>query len=324
MSATSVPPPTDGPRATGHAFAPVDWALFAGIAGIWGASFLFIAIGLEAFSPGVVTLLRVGLGALTLNLLPGPRIRVDPADRLRVVALSVLWVGIPFTLFPIAEQHITSAVTGLLNGAMPLFTALFAALFFGTRTSGVQLAGVGVGFLGVVAISIPSAGEGSSEAWGVALVVLATVCYGLAINIAAPLQARYGSRPLMARMLLLATLWTLPYGLVGIPSSSLALAPVAAVAVLGLVGTGVAFLIMGTLVGRVGSTRASFITYLIPVVALVLGVVVQDEEVAPLALLGVVLVIGGALLASRAERPRPAPPGAPTDGGPAAGHPARP
>ncbi|WCO67402.1 DMT family transporter [Iamia majanohamensis] len=324
MSATSVPPPTDGPRATGHAFAPVDWALFAGIAGIWGASFLFIAIGLEAFSPGVVTLLRVGLGALTLNLLPGPRIRVDPADRLRVVALSVLWVGIPFTLFPIAEQHITSAVTGLLNGAMPLFTALFAALFFGTRTSGVQLVGVGVGFLGVVAISIPSAGEGSSEAWGVALVVLATVCYGLAINIAAPLQARYGSRPLMARMLLLATLWTLPYGLVGIPSSSLALAPVVAVAVLGLVGTGLAFLIMGTLVGRVGSTRASFITYLIPVVALVLGVVVQDEEVAPLALLGVVLVIGGALLASRAERPRPAPPGAPHDGGPGAGHPARP
>ena len=224
-----------------------------------------------------------------------------------MVALSVLWVGIPFTLFPIAEQHISSAVTGLLNGAMPLFTALFAALFFGTRTRGGQLLGVGIGFVGVVAISLPSATEGGTEAWGVALVLLATLCYGLAINIAAPLQARYGSRPLMARMLALATLWTLPYGLVGLPSTSLAVAPVLAVAVLGLVGTGLAFLIMGTLVGRIGSTRASFITYLIPVVALVLGVVVQHDRVAPLALVGVALVIGGAILASRAESPAPAP-----------------
>lgn len=302
MSATSVPPPAP-PRATGAAFTPVDWGLFSAIAGIWGASFLFIAIGLESFTPGVVTLLRVGLGALILNLLPGPRLRVAREDRVRVVALSVLWVGIPFTLFPIAEQHISSAVTGLLNGAMPIFTAVFAALFFQTRTGGRQLLGVAIGFVGVVAISLPSVTEGGTEAWGVALVLLATVCYGLAINIAAPLQARYGSRPLMARMLALATLWTLPYGLVGVPSSSLAVAPVVAVAVLGLVGTGLAFLIMGALVGRVGSTRASFITYLIPVVALVLGVVVQHDQVAPLAVGGVVLVIGGAILASRAERP---------------------
>ena len=302
MSA-AVPHPNASPSTTGHAFTPVDWALFASIAAIWGASFLFIAIGLESLSPGMATLLRVGLGALILNVLPGPRMRVDPDDRLRLVALSVLWVGIPFTLFPIAEQHINSAVTGLLNGAMPIWTALFGALFFADRTNGLQLAGVATGFLGVAAISIPSAGEGSSEAWGVARVVLATVCYGLAIHIAAPLQARYGSRPLMARMLLLATLWTLPYGLSGLSSSSVEFAPLLAVSVLGLVGTGLAFLIMGSLVGRVGSTRSSFITYLIPVVALVLGVVFQDDHVEPLALLGVALVIGGALMASRQVRP---------------------
>lgn len=301
--AATVPRPNASPATTGHAFTLVDWALFASIAAIWGASFLFIAIGLESLSPGMVTLARVGLGALILNVLPGPRIRVEPEDRMRVVALSILWVGIPFTLFPIAEQHINSAVTGLLNGAMPIFTALFGALFFADRTSGLQLAGVATGFVGVTAISIPSAGDGGSEAWGVALVVLATVCYGLAIHIAAPLQARYGSRPLMARMLLLATLWTLPFGLSGLSSSSVELAPLLAVSVLGLVGTGLAFLIMGTLVGRVGSTRSSFITYLIPVVALVLGVVFQDDHVEPLALVGVALVIGGALLASRQVRP---------------------
>jgi drug/metabolite transporter (DMT)-like permease len=299
--ATALPTPRPTAPLATAAFTPVDWAVFVSIAGIWGASFLFIAVGLESLSPGLITLLRVGLGALTLRLVPGPSISVDPADRWRIVALSVLWVAMPFTLFPIAEQHINSAITGLLNGAMPVFTALFAALFFGRRTTGPQLFGVAVGFAGVALISLPSLGEGSSEATGVGLVVLATVCYGFAINLAAPLQARYGSRPLMARMLAMATVWTLPYGLVSIPSSEVELAPLLAVAVLGVVGTGVAFLLMGSLVGRVGATRSSFITYLIPVVALALGVVFQGDDVAVAALFGVILVVGGALLASRQE-----------------------
>ena len=105
--------------------------------------------------------------------------------------------------------------------------------------------------------------------------LLATLCYGLATNLAAPLQARYGARRVMARMLALATIWTLPFGLVSLPDSHVELAPLLAVLVLGVVGTGVAYLLMGTLVGRVGPTRASFITYLIPVVSLVLGVVFQ-------------------------------------------------
>ena len=295
-----------------RAFGAMDWAMFVSMAGIWGSSFLFIAIGLESISPGLVTLLRVGLGALTLAVLPGPPMAVDPADRIKVVALSVLWVAIPFTLFPIAEQHINSAVTGLLNGAMPIFTALFGVLFFSTRTSGAQLAGVGVGFIGVIAISAPSAGEGGTQAWGVALVVVATMCYGIAINLAAPLQAKDGLRPLVGPMLALATLWTLTYGLWGLPSSGFTIRPALAVAVLGIVGTGLAFLIMGSLVGRVGATRASFITYLIPVVALVLGVVFQGDQVEALAVIGVVLVIGGALMASRSETPGTTPPATPT------------
>lgn len=297
--AIPVPRPA-APLAT-NAFTATDWALFSAVSTIWGASFLFIAVGLESLSPGLITLLRIGLGASILHVLPGPRVRIEREDRWRVVAVSVLWVGLPFTLFPIAEQHINSAVTGLLNGATPVFTALFAALFFGRRTTGPQLLGVAVGFAGIVLISLPSLGEGSSEAGGVGFVVLATLCYGLAINIAAPLQARYGSRPLMARMLALATVWTLPFGLASVPSSDVELAPLLAVSVLGLVGTGLAFLVMGTLVGRVGSTRASFITYLVPVVALVLGVAFQDDHVAPAALIGVVLVVGGAVLASRRE-----------------------
>ena len=133
--------------------------------------------------------------------------------------------------------------------------------------------------------------------------LLATCCYGLATNLAAPLQARYGSRaahgpharprhhldPPVRR-------WSAS------PTPTSSCVPLAAVVVLGIVGTGVAYLLMGTLVGRVGPTRASFITYLIPVVSLVLGVAFKDDHVAALALGGVALVIVGAVLASRQER----------------------
>lgn len=290
------------------AFSPADWLVFAAISGIWGASFLFIAIGLDSLEPGVITLMRVGLGAVTLAVLPGARVRIDPEDRARLVAVSVLWVGIPFTLFPLAEQRINSAVTGLLNGATPMFAALFAATLFGRRTTGAQLLGVVVGFGGIVLISLPSLGEGSTEALGVGLVLLATVCYGLATNLVAPLQGRYGSQAVMGKMLALATIWTLPYGLLSLDGSRVEAGPIAAIVVLGVVGTGLAFLLMGGLVGRVGPTRATFITYCMPPVSLALGVVFQGDHVAALALAGVVLAIAGAVLAGRPVAVRAAKP----------------
>jgi drug/metabolite transporter (DMT)-like permease len=285
----------------GEAFAPVDWALFVAIGTIWGASFLFIDIGLDALPPGLITLMRVGLGALALAIArrSRARTRIAPEDRMRVGLVAVLWVALPFTLFPIAEQHISSAVAGLLNGGTPIFTAIFAVILFRRPTRGAQLAGIVVGFVGVVFVSLPSIGEGSSEAFGVALVVLATVCYGVAVNLAAPLQQRYGSIDLMATVLAIATVLTAPFGLAQVGDAEWEIGPLVAVSVLGVVGTGLAFVLMGTLVGRVGSTRASFITYLIPVVALGLGVAFRGDEVFALELVGVVLVIGGAFLASR-------------------------
>src|SRR3546814_16775353 len=107
----------------------------------------------------------------------------------------------------------------MMNGGTPGFTAVFAGLLVGRRTTGPQLLGVAVGFVGIVLVSLPSLGEGSSEATGVGLVVLATVYYGVALNLVAPLQARYGSRPVMARTLALATLWTMPLGVAGLSAS---------------------------------------------------------------------------------------------------------
>ncbi len=284
------------------AFTPQDWALFWGVALIWGASFLLIAISLESLHPGVITLGRVAFGAVALAFLPTARQRIEPGDRRRLLVLSLVWVAIPFTLFPIAEQYINSAVTGLLNGAMPIFAALVAALFLREFPRGAQLVGLLTGFTGVVLISVPSIGEGSNAALGVFLVLGATVCYGFAVNIAAPLQRRYGSVTVMSKMLILASIWTLPYGAWGLTDSTFELGPVLATLVLGVVGTGAAFAIMASLVGRVGSTRASFITYLIPFVSLALGVVFLGDEVEALAIFGVVLVVAGAVLASRRRR----------------------
>lgn len=283
------------------AFAPIDWTLFVSIGLIWGSSFVLMDIGLEAFRPGLITWLRVALGAAALGLVPRARRPIDRDDRPRIVALSFLWVAIPFSLFPIAQQWINSAVTGMLNGSMPIFAATIASLMLRRMPRPAQLVGLGLGFGGVMAISWPAMGRGSTEALGVGLVVLATLCYGLAVNIAAPLQQRYGALPVMARMLGLATVWTAPLGVLATLHSSFAWPSFLAIGTTGVVNTGLAFAIMGTLVGRVGSTRASFITYLIPVVALVLGVTFRGDHVTPIAIAGVVAVVAGAVLASRRE-----------------------
>jgi drug/metabolite transporter (DMT)-like permease len=284
------------------AFTALDWGLFAAIGGIWGSSFLFIAIGLDAFEPGLITWLRVLFGAATLWLLPASRPPIAAEDRARVVALSFLWVGVPFTLFPLAQQWISSGLTGLLNGSLPIFATTIGALMLHRLPGRAQTIGLIVGFAGVAAIAAPSLAEGSNEALGVVLVLVAVGCYGVAINIAAPLTQRYGSLPVMNRMLALAVLWTAPLGIAGLTGSSFAWGPLAAIAALGALGTGLAFVLMGRLVSRVGSSRASFATYLIPVVALVLGAVFLDETVQALSIVGIGLVIAGALLASRKER----------------------
>jgi drug/metabolite transporter (DMT)-like permease len=285
-----------------EAFSAGDWGLFVSLALIWGSSFLFMAIGLDSFHPGVVTLLRVALGALFLTTIPRARSgRVEREDWPRILVLSAIWVAIPFTLFPIAQQWIDSAVAGMLNGATPIFTAVVATILLRSLPGPMQTTGLLVGFAGILAIALPSAGGGSTAAIGVGLIIVATIGYALSLNIVSPLQQKYGSLPIMARVLWVATLMVTPFGVVGLGQSSFAWSSFLAVAAIGVLGTGLAFVLMGTLVGSVGATRASFLTYLIPVVALVLGVVFRGEIVSPISIAGVGMVILGALLASRRE-----------------------
>jgi drug/metabolite transporter (DMT)-like permease len=283
------------------AFAPVDWGLFLAVGTIWGASFLLIAIGLDAFRPGLITWLRICFGAAALWSLRGARARIEREDLPRLAFLSITWVVIPFTLFPLAQGSVNSAIAGMLNGAAPIFTAVIATILLRRAPGPRQLLGIPIGFAGVAAIALSAATGGRSQALGVVMILVATICYGIAFNIATPLQQRYGSLPVMAGILAIGAVLTAPIGLASIPGSGFGWDALAAVAALGLIGTGFAFVLMGRLVGRVGPTRASIVGYLIPVVALGLGIALRGDDVGPFAVVGVALVIAGAYLTSRRE-----------------------
>ena len=111
-------------------FTPIDWGLVALSSVIWGASFLLIAEALETMEPGVIAWLRIAFGFAALAAVPAARrARIDRADLPRIVVLAAVWLAIPMTLFPVAEQWVSSSVAGMLNGALPLFSAPISAFF---------------------------------------------------------------------------------------------------------------------------------------------------------------------------------------------------
>jgi drug/metabolite transporter (DMT)-like permease len=283
------------------AFGTTEWTLLAAIALIWGASFLFMDIGLESLRPGVISLARVGLGAAALGLLARARRPVDREDLPRIVLLGVVWMGIPMILFPLAQQWIDSSVAGMLNGAMPITTAIWSMLLLRRLPGPRQRWGVLLGFAGIVAVSWPGVRDSSSTALGIALVLAAVVFYGLAANLAVPLQQRYGSLPVLLRVQVVALAVVAPFGLWQLQGSTWAWGPVLAMLPLGVLGTGLAFAMMTTLVGRVGGVRGSVTIYFVPLVAIVLGVSLRGEGLHWLAAAGTAMVLAGAWLTSRSE-----------------------
>lgn len=283
------------------AFGVAEWGLLAGVALIWGSSFVFMAIGLDAFNPGVVTLARVGLGVLTLALIPKARAGIDREDRSRVFVLGIIWIGIPLMIFPIAQLWIDSSVAGMLNGAVPITSAVFATVLLKRLPGWRQLLGIGIGFVGILAISAPGLAESSGTALGTVLVVGAVVLYGLSTNLAVPLQQKYGALPVLLNAQLAALVIVVPFGLVQIPGSTWAWPSALAMIPLGVLGTAVAFVLMTTLVGRVGGPRGSVAIYFVPIVAMILGVVVRGDAINPIAVVGIALVLLGAWITSRKE-----------------------
>lgn len=284
------------------AFTGLDWLLLAIPSVVFGASFLLMAIGLEAMDPGVITFGRAGFGFLALSLFPGSRRSVARSDWPRIVLLGFTWIALPLTLFPLAQQHISSAVTGMLNGGTPILVGLVATGLLRRAPGRRQLLGVLVGFLGIVLISIPTIGEGSNSALGVLMVLGAISGYGISLNVAVPLQQTYGALAVIWRVQLVGLIVSLPGFLLGLPDSRFEPGPILALITVGAVGTGLAYVAMAQLGGRVGSTRSSIVTYLATPVAMLLGLIFRSDTLTALQVAGGALTLSGAWFASRADR----------------------
>ncbi|MFM8310615.1 MAG: DMT family transporter [Ilumatobacteraceae bacterium] len=290
--------------ATGAArhMSPLDWVRWLTPGVVWGTSFYFIAEGLEAFPAALITPMRIAFGFLTLALVPAARAaRIDRVDWRRLALLGVIWMAVPLSIFPFAEQTVSSSVVGMLNGATPIFVTTVAAGIARRMPGTRQLAGIALGFAGVALIALP-AGTGESSWGGVALIIGALVFYGFALNVAVPLQQRYGALATMWRVQGVAFLLTAPFAITSaddIATDSPRLWPAfAALVGLGVLGTALAYVMMADNAGRLGSTRASASVYLIPVVSLLLGALVRHEHVDALSIAGCAVALVGAYVAT--------------------------
>ncbi|MDF2096646.1 DMT family transporter [Aquibaculum arenosum] len=286
-----------------EAFSAKDWGLLVAVALMWGGSFVLMDLGLQGLHPATITWLRLLFGVATLACMPAARRPLPRAEWPMVALLGTVWMAVPFLLFPVAQQWIASSLAGMINGAAPLFTAAVAALCYRRAPRRWQLAGLLIGFAGVLTIYWPTLDEMQATALGAGLILLATLFYGIAFNLAGPLQKRNGALPVIWRALLVALALSTPYGLYGLQfaDGNALWFTLPAMAGLGVFATGLAFVAFVTLIGRVGAPRGSVTVYFIPVVAILLGVALLGETVEPIAIAGTALVLLGAYLTSRRQ-----------------------
>lgn len=282
----------------------IDWILFLALGLFWGSSYLFIKIGIETLPPFTLIAGRLAIGALLIGAVllvarePLPRDRRVYAN---LVVMSLINIAIPFTLITWGEQYIDSALAAILNSTVPLFTMMLAALAFHDEAITVnRLIGLVIGFLGVVVlVSRGLAGTlGEGSIMGELAMIGSSISYAIG-NVYSQRHVR-GLRPMVPAF------FQIFFGLCITASLALLLeqpwmvepAPEAIVSVvwLGLLGSGLAYLIFFRLLRDWGSTRSSMVAYLLPVVGIVLGAIVLDEVIDARIVLGTLLVIVGVAL----------------------------
>lgn len=279
-----------------HQGGAAEWLILSAPGMIWGASYLFIADSLGAIGPGGVTFVRLAIGFLTLSMFPSARKSVLRSDWPKILALGAFWMAFPLAMFPFAERYVSSALTGMLNGANPLFTTTVAALIVWKLPARRVIFGIAIGMLGTIIMGLPTLREGHSTVAGVGMILAALVSYGVALNLASPLQQRNGALPVILRAQLVALVLVAPIGARDVLHVKWAPGPLAALLALGVMSTGIAFAIMAVSSGRFGAARASSTAFLIPAEALILGVVFRHEHVALMSVLGGVICVAGALI----------------------------
>jgi drug/metabolite transporter (DMT)-like permease len=295
---------------------PRQAGLLGVLAALWGASYLLIKYALEDFSPAAVVCLRATLGAIVLYAVIRAQ-RAEPHAALSdlrrrpgtAMLFSFLAIAAPFLLIAAGEQHVPSGLTAVLIASAPLFVAVFAPLLDPTEVVGRREAvGLVLGLAGVgLLVGVETIGT-LAEFLSALGMVAAAASYTLS---AFMVKRAYRELPSLAVSFISVAggaLLTLPPAVLTAPTHPPGWRSAAALVVLGVAGTALAFVIFYRLIAELGAGRASLVAYLIPPLSLAYGAALLDERVTPAAIGGLALILAGVALASRA--PRPAPEGA--------------
>lgn len=279
--------------------------LFILLSLIWGSSFILIKRGLEVYSPGQVGALRVIFSFLVLLPWAIPSLSKIPKDKMAYVALTGFMGNlIPAFLFAKAETGLASSVAGVLNGLTPLFAFVIGIFIFKTTWKKEQLLGLIIGFLGTIGLSFVQTGGklGAMNAYAL-LVVIATICYAINVNLLKEKLGHIHPLPLTA----VAMLFIGPVALIYIsttdfwtvvgstPASWQALGYLA---ILGILGTAIALVLFNVLIQMTSTVFATAVTYVIPVVAVWWGLL-DGEQLYPFHYVGMVLILIGVYLVNK-------------------------
>jgi drug/metabolite transporter (DMT)-like permease len=267
------------------------------LSAIWGSSFLFIKVGVRDLTPATLVLGRVGLGALTLAPLAlGSAAMRDSLRRTwkDLTVVGLLNTAIPFWLLSWGETRLDSGLAAIIQASAPIFSVLFAALFFRSeRSTGLRLVGVLVGFVGVALLV---GAQPSGDVLAALAVVLTAACYALGILY---MGARLAGEPPLAVAfgnVLVATIAAAPLGAIQAPGHMPGWKAIGSIVALGVLGSALAYILYFAIAAGAGGSRAILITYLVPPVAVFYGAVFLGEPLKATALGGLALILGGVAL----------------------------
>jgi drug/metabolite transporter (DMT)-like permease len=296
-----------------------SWILMAVLAATWGASYLFIKVGLRDLDAAQVVCIRTALGALVLApiALRGGALPLLLARKRAAVVIAVVQVVIPFLLISVGENHIDSALAGILVASAPIFTALLATRFdHAEKSSGWGTVGVLVGILGVVLLfGVDLSGDATALLAGAGILV-AGLCYAIGAMLIKRQMAGVPPAGVVASTMSLSAVMTLPLAVIH-PPTSLGLDVAASMVALGALGTGLAFLIFYTLIADLGPRRASLVAYIAPGFSVIYGAALLGEDITAATIGGLVLILAGSWMGAegrapwRRKPPAPAPVAAP-------------
>jgi drug/metabolite transporter (DMT)-like permease len=270
---------------------------------VWGCSFIFIELGLEFLTPFGVAFIRCALGAITLLIFTKIR-KVDlPKDRKiwqKLWVVAMLLNVIPGVLFAFAQQYVTSVLASIINAGTPLMTLVFMLIVFREeKLKPEQIIGLIIGALGVLTVVGVWKDLGDNQLVGVIALLIAISCYGASYPYSTrnviPLKLK--PEALATGQLIMASLTLLPFFLVnGISTDFYRPQSVIAMLCLGIFGSGFAYIWNFAITAAAGSAIASTVTYLTPVVAVIVGFLYLGEVIVWHEIVGALIVIVGALL----------------------------